>query len=110
MKHLYTGDLSGFTEAAVIDHVVQAYQEDISVVKKYRFLIACEHEDSYDGSSYFLLKDKKTGDLFEVHGGHCSCYGFEGQFKPEGTTIDYLQSEHYPNRSDAAIKEFVDAL
>ena len=79
-------------------------------ISKYQILIAGEWEDSYDGHSYFLLKDKESGKLFEVHGSHCSCYGFEGQFEPEAASIEYLQSEHYGNRGDAAIKQFVDGL
>jgi hypothetical protein len=35
-----------------------------------------------------------SGDLFEVHCSHCSCYGYEGQFIPEKTTAQYLLSDH----------------
>ena len=39
----------------------------------------------------FLLKDKTSGKMFEVHGGHCSCFGFEGQLQLEETTIEALK-------------------
>lgn len=29
--------------------------------------------------------------LYEVHGGHCSCYGLEGQWEPERTTVASLR-------------------
>lgn len=110
MEHLYLGDLSGYTEEGITEHFITVYQAGASEVAKYQVLIAGEWEDSYDGHSYFLLKDKETGRLYEVHGSHCSCYGFEGQFEPEEASIEYLKSEHYPNRNDSAIKQFVDGL
>lgn len=39
----------------------------------------------YDGSAYVLFE--KNNKLFEVYGGHCSCFGLEGQFNPEEITI-----------------------
>lgn len=44
-----------------------------------------------DSSSFFILKDKNTGELFEIHGSHCSCYGFEGQLKLEPTNLTALK-------------------
>ena len=66
-------------------------------VEKYEILIAYESVGSWgcDSSSWFLLKEKATGKLFETHGSHCSCYGFEGQFEPEETTVEYLQSDKF---------------
>ncbi len=43
---------------------------------------------SYGGASYegdaFVLYERE-GKLYEVSGGHCSCFGLEGQWKPEET-------------------------
>jgi hypothetical protein len=39
---------------------------------------------SYDGSSIVIFE--KDGKLWEVNGSHCSCYGLEGQWKPEETS------------------------
>jgi hypothetical protein len=36
---------------------------------------------------------EKDGQLYEVHGGHCSCYGLEGQWSPEETSKEYLLGE-----------------
>jgi hypothetical protein len=41
------------------------------------------------------LRDKETGKLYENHGSHCSCYGFEDQWAPEETSIEYLQSDKF---------------
>src|SRR5687768_16277755 len=60
-------------------------------LSKLEVLIAYESVGDYgcDSSSYFLFKDGE-GNLFEIHGSHCSCYGFEGQFELEPTTIKAL--------------------
>ncbi len=56
-------------------------------------LVAYESVGSWgcDSSSFFLLKHKGTEKLFEVHGSHCSCYGFEGQLQLEETNIEALK-------------------
>ena len=35
---------------------------------------------SYDGQSLVIFE--KDGQLYEVNGSHCSCYGLEGQWRP----------------------------
>ena len=42
----------------------------------------------YDGSAFVLFE--RGGKLYEVNGGHCSCYGLEDQWDPEETTVDAL--------------------
>ena len=34
---------------------------------------------------------ERDGKLYEVFGGHCSCYGLEDQWKPEETTTAALR-------------------
>lgn len=87
-------DFAGWSEQQVKEHLVNVYQATREEVDRFKILIAHECEDSYDGYSNFLLEEKSTGKVFEIHGSHCSCYGFEGQFKPEATTAEYLLSEH----------------
>ena len=43
---------------------------------------------NYEGDAFVLFE--KEGKIFEVNGGHCSCYGLEGQFSPEETTLEAL--------------------
>lgn len=97
MKKLYLEDLSGLTEDEVKRHIISSYEADASEVGKYEVLVAYESVGSWgcDSSSWILLKDKETGKLFETHGGHCSCYVFEGQFEPEETTVEYLKSDKF---------------
>ena len=97
MNKLYLEDLSGLLEDEVKEYIVSSYEVDASEVDKYEILVAYESVGSWgcDSSSWILLKDKETGKLFETHGSHCSCYGFEGQFEPEETTVEYLQSDKF---------------
>jgi len=46
---------------------------------------------SYEGDAFVLFR--KDGKLFEVNGSHCSCYGLEGQWGPEETSIEALASK-----------------
>lgn len=48
-----------------------------------------------DSSAWFLMRRKCTSEFFEAGGSHCSCYGFEGQWKPEATTVKYLLSDKF---------------
>jgi hypothetical protein len=52
-------------------------------------LLASYGQGSYEGEAFVLFR--KEGKLFEVHGSHCSCYGLEGQWEPEETTIESLE-------------------
>lgn len=51
-------------------------------------LLAAYGTDNYSGSAFVLFK--KDNKLYEVNGGHCSCYGLEDQWSPEETTKDSL--------------------
>jgi hypothetical protein len=97
MKTFYSGDFAGWPQKNIKQHLIDAYQANKDMVDAFDIIVAWQDEGPYgcDSSSFFLLKKKKTGQLFEVHGSHCSCYGFEGQFQPEPTTAKYLLSEKF---------------
>lgn len=46
---------------------------------------------SYEEEAFVLFR--QDGKLYEVHGSHCSCYGFEGQWEPEETSLKALRFE-----------------
>lgn len=61
-------------------------------LKKYRgvnILFASYAYEDYSGSAFVLFE--KDGELYEVHGSHCSCYGLEGQWNPEKTSLKALK-------------------
>jgi hypothetical protein len=66
---------------------------------------------SYEGEAFVLLE--KEGKLFEVNAGHCSCYGLEGQFKPEETTLEALKYRLINGKlgqDDYTVNEFANEL
>ena len=95
-KRLYLEDLSEMKKSDLVDHISGEYDVPKAEVAKFNILIAYESVGAYgcDSSSFFLLQDDK-GNLYEVHGSHCSCYGFEGQWEPEPTTVEYLTSDKF---------------
>jgi len=46
------------------------------------------HKD-YSGEAFVLFK--KDGKIFENGGSHCSCYGLEGQWNPQETSIEAIK-------------------
>lgn len=52
-------------------------------------LLASYGTPSYEGYAFVLFK--RDGKLWEVNGSHCSCYGLEGQWEPEETTVEALR-------------------
>jgi len=86
-------DLKGKTEEQVKEHLENGYSGDKIHISKVKdtiegldILVAYESVGSWgcDSTSFFLFKDSK-GKLYEMHGSHCSCYGFEDQFRLEKT-------------------------
>lgn len=59
--------------------------------------------EDYNGDAYVLFMDEQ-GNLYEVYGSHCSCYGLEGQWEPEPTTIEFLK---YVNNSNDCLKDII---
>jgi hypothetical protein len=53
-------------------------------------LLAYYTYHNYQGDAFVLFYNKKTDKLYEVNGSHCSCYGLEGQWEPEETSIKVL--------------------
>lgn len=102
---LALADLKDLTEQEIKDHIASEYgqapygEKDSYVQKElenFEILIAYESVGSWgcDSSSWFLLK-QNSGELFEFSGSHCSCYGFEGQYDIESTSVEYLKSDKF---------------
>ncbi len=64
------------------------YGERKDLLEGYEVLLAYYSYEDYSGEAFVLLS--KEGKLYEVNGGHCSCYGLEGQWDPEETTVEAL--------------------
>ena len=62
----------------------------IEEYKDINILFASYGNANYSGSAWVLFE--KNGQLFEVNGDHCSCYGLEGQWEPEEVSL--IELEH----------------
>jgi hypothetical protein len=81
--NMYLGHFSSKEEVA------QAFAIDLKSLKGCKILLAWYGFGDYDGSAFVLYT--RGGKLYEVTGGHCSCYGLEGQWDPEETSADALK-------------------
>lgn len=121
MKPLLTlADLEGLPHDKLLHFIESDYEVEASQLEGIQILIAYQSTGSWgcDSSSFFLFQ--KEGKLFEVHGSHCSCYGFEGQWKPEESSIAYLKSKQfgfscggYDDESDSnlqKVKDYISSL
>lgn len=114
ITNLYLANLSGYDEAGVKSHIAENYagsfapfdygepsdkdKADLSrELEKFDVLVAYEHVGSWgcDSSSYFLMRDKKSGEYKDFTGSHCSCFGFKGQYEPEDTSLEYIASDKF---------------
>lgn len=97
MEKLFLEDLRNMNEEQIKEHLKEEYLVREEELTKYEILVAYESVGSWgcDSDSFFLLREKSTGKLYENHASHCSCYGFEDQFEPEETTIEYLKSGNF---------------
>lgn len=83
MKPVY---LENFSSA---EDVIGAFEAPKDALKGAKILIAWYGYGSYCGSAFVLFE--RVGKLFEVNGSHCSCYGLEGNWEPEETSIEALE-------------------
>lgn len=66
------------------------------------FAYYCIDVYGYDGYAFVLLQDDK-GKLWSVDGGHCSCYGLEGQGEPM-KKVTAFQTGTIEHQTEKAIK------
>jgi hypothetical protein len=112
-NRLFLSELVGLTEEGVKQTVACEFEVSRDAVSCYEFYVATIEQQDYEGHAYFLMKHQETGDFYEVEGGHCSCFGFEGQWEPKIAPKAYLGSEQYsPGYSyhKDEIKQFVKQL
>lgn len=75
----YFGDWSEHSEVArdFVESGPTMATDDEILVAEYTY-------EDYSGSALVLYE--RGGRLYEVQGGHCSCYGLEDQWSPEETS------------------------
>ena len=73
------------------DGVLSSFEVDDakrSLLEGAEFLFAAYGGIGYEG--FAIVVYELGGTLYEVNGSHCSCYGLEGQWKPEATTWEAI--------------------
>jgi hypothetical protein len=68
--------------------VIEKFSLKLDDLKQCKILLAWYGYGDYDGSAFVLFE--RDGKLYEVNGGHCSCYGLEGQWEPEVISVEQL--------------------
>lgn len=92
-----------------VEGVISNFNINASELSEATIIAATYTYEDYSGSAWVVFR--KNGTLYEVNGSHCSCYGLEGQWKPEETSFEALQ--HRLQNGDLANyydQEFLSAL
>lgn len=69
-------------QKSLMDKAIEKYK-DVNI------LFASYGCDNYEGDAWVLFE--QDGNLYEVNGWHCSCYGLEGQWEPELVSLKELE-------------------
>lgn len=118
---IYLNDWSGCGLADVVAEFERVYTPfsdvDLSIINhhinnKYfgvNILFASYTYENYSGTAFVLFE--KGGKLYEVNGGHCSCYGLEGQWEPEETSWESIKIREFDSLYDGfSLKDVEKAL
>lgn len=70
------------------DDIIREFRID-GLDKNIEIIFAVYDCEYYEGQAFVLYRQGNK--LYEVNGGHCSCYGLEDQWDPEETSIEVLQ-------------------
>jgi hypothetical protein len=84
----YNADVAPYSNVKAWEEKKARMKEAIEKWKPINILFASYGTQCYSGDAFVLFE--QDGKLFEVNGGHCSCYGLEGQFEPSETTLEEL--------------------
>lgn len=77
-----------FESFGSLEDVVSNFQLSSEQLEGVEILYAMYDGGGYDGWAHVIIR--KDGKLYEVNGSHCSCYGLEGQWEPEETSVTAL--------------------
>jgi len=69
--------------------ITREFQVDASELAGCTVIFAAYTYEDYSGSALVIFQ--KEDKLYEVNGSHCSCYGLEGQWSPEETSMEALR-------------------
>lgn len=85
---IYLGDWSNCGLKQLIDDFSdydENYEKQLIDLSGINILLAYYRYEDYNGEAFVLFE--KDGQLYEVNGSHCSCYGLENQWEPRLTEL-----------------------
>jgi hypothetical protein len=104
MYDVYQGDFGSWADVQSYFEMDQAEPDEV--------LYASYEMDGYEGSARVVYR---IGDKFyTVYGGHCSCYGLEGQWDPEEYSAELFILAYekgnwdIPSELFSRVKEFLE--
>jgi hypothetical protein len=68
--------------------VGREFDESEGFLTESALVVAAYEQGNCDGEAFVLFRH--DGKLYEVNASHCSCYGLDGQWEPEETTVSAL--------------------
>ena len=89
MAYRVYGDFEDTSDEAIKNWIQDQF--DVVLPHDIEIIVASYDGDEYNASAGFVFRS--DGKLWEVQAGHCSCYGFEGQWQPTEVTPAYLASD-----------------
>lgn len=85
-----------FDQFDSVEDVLSQFSITKSDLKGCDVVFAYYTYEDYSGDALVILRDPNDGVFYEVNGGHCSCYGLEGQWEMEETTMDVMMQRSTP--------------
>lgn len=88
-KDEYAAEVSPYPNAKLWSTYKNEMKHALEEWEPIHILFASYGYENYSGDAWVLFE--RDGELFEVNGSHCSCYGLEGQWDPEIVTLPVLE-------------------
>lgn len=85
-----------FDQFDSVEDVLSQFSISKNDLKGCEVVFAYYTYEDYSGDALVILRDPHNGTFYEVNGGHCSCYGLEGQWEMEETTMDVMMQRSTP--------------
>jgi len=107
---MYLNDWKESGRKGVLDDFNE-YGKDVDFLEGFDVLLASYIQESYEGYAFLLLR--KGSEIYEINASHCSCFGLEGQFQPEETTVESMRhrlDEGSFGTDYRGVNEFADEL
>jgi len=78
------------------EDIANRFNIPLSALDNLEFVYAWYDYEDYSGRALVIYYNTEDEQYYEVHGGHCSCYGLEDKWEPEvigtvSTFIEYLE-------------------